>query len=286
MPPPGWTVDEQLGSGRFVVLRAPPDELSAVAVEPTPATDNDTTASSSLDDVLFPDSGAAAGSSGGDSATNVDRTQVAIVCDVSTLRTTHGLPRRQYSLAAKGSRRTAPPFPERPTIPTSYQIAVSHPASALALAVGASTHARMLVIDSLVVHPSDISALDPSQEGQRAFKALYQGPAMHKREYMEATLNISSAVSPLAPHRQWREVPDSQFFSATSRFSRYGHLPMHTVSPAVYDAVAAYVHDGLRVTDAVAEFVDAYARCMQSDETALWAASVREHTRLGKWRVK
>lgn len=142
-----------------------------------------------------------------------------------------------------------------------------------------------LSIDSVsfVNHTSSVrELLERSPDALISRRNFYQGPRLHQGHLAEYALGTNFSVSPIALPRQHRALP----LKLSSKYnpcpagasSRYGHHPVHTVPPRVYDSLFRWF-GALGIDDTFAADVRSIAMEVVDLEYSNWRATVVDETR-------
>lgn len=155
----------------------------------------------------------------------------------------------------------------------------------LAASVGAGT----LALDGAVFHNDPSSVLDDSLDAWDAAREAYQGPQLQQRGLAQVVCQVDGgAVNPFSSAAAFSVAGDprherSDFLTyrgAETKHTRFGHQPVHTVPPVLYDAIARYAMD-LGVNDGLALFVHRHARYVQKTAQWQWSRDLRSVFRAG-----
>jgi len=142
--------------------------------------------------------------------------------------------------------------------------------------VACSTVNTVLSVDGIAFYDSPKEAFEHSQEAHRHRRATYQGPLLHQ--------GMLAALSTGCPHTFDRTVlPQRQaaanwynaYQGTHTRWTRYDHLPVHTVAPELLDALVPYLQS-LGIDDHLAAFMGSYREEVMAKETAAWRRLVKE----------
>lgn len=143
-----------------------------------------------------------------------------------------------------------------------------------------------LSIDGLSFVKSVRRALDRSVTAAMDRRDAYQGPLLHQGVLAECAFSTNFATpSPVYPPRQHRLLSMRPGANAKySPFARYGaHCPVHTVQPALYDAVHAWC-GALGIDDAFARDMRRIAMETAEAEMKSWKRNVLELLDVEKYK--
>lgn len=124
--------------------------------------------------------------------------------------------------------------------------------------ITARANAGLLVIDGLAFHDNPNDVLESSPEAHEARSSVYRGPMLNQRHLAEYLCH-TPPLTPVVPTRQHHEFYYHAIRGRETRFNHFGHMPINTVNPRLYNALHEYLGE-LGVDDCLAEFVERYAR--------------------------
>lgn len=186
---------------------------------------------------------------------------------------------REAAAATAAAQRRLPRIARRrsadePVLPVMFSVLVTNTVTrGLSLELLAASVNGALAIDGAVFHSDPSAVLDDSLEAWGAAKELYQGPQLQQRHLAQIALQYDGAPNPFVSHPQREKFCFSPYIGHETKYTKYGHQPVHTVPPAVYNAVARYAQD-LGVDDALARFVHQHARHVQFVARKQWREEV------------
>lgn len=184
-------------------------------------------------------------------------------------------------VTGKGTRfsRSRPQNCSMGTSPVEFSAFVSVLGSGLTIEASCSSMLSLLLVDGVTVHNGLITDSLVPREGRSVGEMLYQGPSLNQRNLTETVINVRSNISPLDSLRQEQAFFfDPHVRPWSSRFMRFGHMPVHTVRPVFADALSRFL-ERFRIDDDLAAFVEQFAHVVQQKEKAMWARVVREITK-------
>ncbi|KEG14515.1 hypothetical protein DQ04_00431190 [Trypanosoma grayi] len=161
------------------------------------------------------------------------------------------------------------------TSPVEVSAFVSVPHTAFTVEASCSCLLGLLVVDGVVIHSGCITESLVPRDGYSACEMVYHGPLLSQRALSESLINIRSGANPLDPYRQEQAFFfDRHVRPWSSRFTRFGHVPVHTVQPRFANAVCSFL-ERFDVDDEVAVFAERFAHVVQKREKEAWTGVLR-----------
>ena len=133
-----------------------------------------------------------------------------------------------------------------------------------------------LSIDGLAFYNDASECCEHSLEAHRNRRSTYQGPLFHNGNLASLALGIPVADT-IHPHRQSARNWYNPYQGTLTKYTKYDHMPVHTIDPELYEAAAQYVHE-LGLTDDFAMFMKAYLDFLVEVETERWCRDILEIT--------
>ncbi|CCW71848.1 unnamed protein product [Phytomonas sp. Hart1] len=125
-----------------------------------------------------------------------------------------------------------------------------------------------LILDSVCFHTKE----PLFREGPAKFdtQLSYRGPFLTQSSLVDLLVNQTPSSSPLwnGPQASGQPFDQSSHFIAFQG-SNYGHLPVHTVNPALTDKIISFL-DIFGIDDDIAEFIQETVPCIQAHELSAW----------------
>jgi hypothetical protein len=243
--PHGFSVFRRPGSGRFMLekhLDSPPNEL--------PSKEDTSTLSRTL----------------------------LVLCDATSGRSWS----KKVTEGAKEAPRLARVRSTRadPDLPLFFTCVVLDPGVHLTMEVRCSAFDESITIDGLSFHRDDGQALisKPTPANFSALASFYTGPRLHQRHLAEvvAQADTSHSLLPITndPHSlQSLEYSLYHGNPHLNRFTHYGHHPVHTIEPPLYNRLVPYL-ETLGINEALGAFLRRYGAWLQRTERKRWSADV------------
>ena len=166
--------------------------------------------------------------------------------------------------------------------PVKWSAAVSKPLNP-GIALTCSTLAEgLLCIDSLFFDNTEEEREGPGwgynpmpiNDSTRAFhRSTYQGPMLHNGRLAALATGVP-VTDTTYPQRQALRNAQNPYQGTHTPFTRYDHMPVHTLDPDIFQLVADYLAE-LGIGDQLAEFVANYASYVKISEAQTWSDNLR-----------
>nr|CCC93395.1 conserved hypothetical protein [Trypanosoma congolense IL3000] len=167
---------------------------------------------------------------------------------------------------AKTRRQNCPPD----DLPVEFSAFVAVPPSGLTLEALCSCSLGFLVVDGILFHRGLMPESVIPQDGNLVREGVYQGPLLNQRLLAECVVSTRGCINPLEPHRQHQAFFFDRHVNLwSSRFSRLGHLPVHTAKPEFADTLCHFL-GCFGVNDELARFVEEFAHQVHKEEKSHW----------------
>ncbi|KNH08703.1 hypothetical protein XU18_0823 [Perkinsela sp. CCAP 1560/4] len=103
-------------------------------------------------------------------------------------------------------------------------------------------------------------------------RSTYQGPTFHNGMLASLALGIP-VMDTVHPSRQHARNWYNPYQGVLTKYTKYDHMPVHTINPELYDAVLQYVNE-IGITDDLATFMKNYTTYILDKETTQWCDDV------------
>lgn len=142
--------------------------------------------------------------------------------------------------------------------------------------------ASTLVVDGLTFIPNDIYPLDTLHGQEDVFRHLYQGPRWNQRQLAERACGDCFQLSPVdlgrheggsgSDHRRFGLHYEQE---VDTLYDKFGHFPVHTVHPDLYNALLQYLEE-VGMTDGMAALLEDIAATLQEEAMSGWEANLKD----------
>ena len=219
--------------------------------------------------------------------------QVVVVCDVSPLRycanrqdpsSSSSSPSPSKGPPVRSATRMVPKLQRRKVaplsmdgsnlrLPVAFSVVVC--SRSMTLDVSAASVCGTAVFDGAMFHATLENALERSLDAFGIVSRSYQGPILNQRGLAQSVCNDSdSSLNLLYPTRQQEFHRYCDALSTRSKFTKFDHLPVHTVPGSLYGALAAYLA-ALGIDDHFAKFMEVCSAKVQQEEINAWKERIQ-----------
>eukprot|EP00009_Paramoeba_aestuarina_P002124 CAMPEP_0201514386 /NCGR_PEP_ID=MMETSP0161_2-20130828/6242_1 /ASSEMBLY_ACC=CAM_ASM_000251 /TAXON_ID=180227 /ORGANISM="Neoparamoeba aestuarina, Strain SoJaBio B1-5/56/2" /LENGTH=148 /DNA_ID=CAMNT_0047910919 /DNA_START=201 /DNA_END=644 /DNA_ORIENTATION=+ len=130
----------------------------------------------------------------------------------------------------------------------------------------------ILSLDGVSFYNSPSDCCDHSVSAHLRRRAVYQGPTFHNGMLASIMLGIPIPDT-VHPHRQHARNWYNPYQGTTTKYTKYDHMPVHTINPELYEAFLLYANE-LGITDDLAAFIATYSEYVMNEETQLWCDDI------------
>eukprot|EP00760_Papus_ankaliazontas_P011973 PhM_4_TR15144/c0_g1_i1/m.18907 len=136
-----------------------------------------------------------------------------------------------------------------------------------------STVNGVLCIDGISFQDTPRDAFEHSPEKHQVRRCSYQGPLMHQGHLAALSMGVPQLDTTYRLHQGRLNFYDPHQGTHT-RYTRYDHLPVHTLSPELYTSIMEYLMHDVGIDDHLALFLDDYVKYLKRTETERWRGRV------------
>ncbi|KAG8346127.1 hypothetical protein TRVL_03039 [Trypanosoma vivax] len=159
-------------------------------------------------------------------------------------------------------------------LPVEFCAFVSFPHIGLTLEALCSCSLGLLVVDGVSIRRGTVQKTILHDDFRFNDSAAYQGPLLSQQCLSTMLINSGKCLSPVDPHRHEHSFFfDNHVRVWSSKFSRFGHFPVHTVNLEFTEYLCRFL-EVYRINDELAHFVEKFAHMVQEKEKRTWSLTL------------